>query len=147
VVDDFAHGWRDWYRLNVGNPVHWQNWTRKVTDPAWRGPDGAALAIMLTMPKTNRITVVLVENEWRSERGPRRMFLCTREVPGGSAPQTLSFVPADFVPTNEKDGPLTSWAQLDVLGICGFHPEERPARRPAWDGPLPEFQRVEWRIP
>ncbi len=147
VVDDFAHGWRDWYRLNVGNPVHWQSWTRKVTDPAWRGPDGAALAIMLTMPKTNRITVAVVENEWRGERGPRRTFLCTREVPGGSAPQTLSFVPADFVPTNEKDGPLTSWAQLDVLGICGFHPEERPTRQPAWDGPLPEFQRVEWRIP
>jgi hypothetical protein len=147
VVDDFARGWRDWYRLNVGNPVHWQSWTRKVTDPAWRGPDGAALAIMLTMPKANRITVAVVENEWRGERGPRRTFLCTREVPGGSAPQTLSFVPADFVPTNEKDGPLTSWAQLDVLGICEFHPEERPTRQPAWDGPLPEFHRVEWRIP
>jgi len=147
VLDDFAHGWRDWYLSNPGNPVHWRNWTRKVTDPAWRGPDGAALAITLTMPKTNRITVVVVENEWRSERGRRRTFTCTREVSGGSGPQTLFFTPADFVPTNDKDGPLTSWAQLDVLGICGFHSEERPARQPAWDGPLPEFQRVEWRIP
>lgn len=147
LIDDFCHGWQDWYRLNVGNPVHWQNWTRKVTDPAWRGPDGAELAVTLTMPKTNRITVVLVENEWRSERGRRRTFTCTREVPGGTEPQTLSFTPADFVPTDEKDGPLASWAQLDVLGLCGIFTGERPARQPSWDGPLPEFHRVEWRGP
>jgi hypothetical protein len=144
VIDDFAHGWQDWYRNNVGNPVLWQNWTRKVTDPAWRGPDGAALAVTLTVPKTNRITVVVIENEWRGERGPRRTFLCTREVPGAAAPQTLSFTPADFVPTNEKYGPLRSWAQLDVLGICGFFAEGQPAQEPSWDGPLPEFHRVEW---
>jgi hypothetical protein len=145
VIDDFAHGWRDWYRLEVGNPVHWQHWTRKITDPAWRGPDGAVLALTLVMPQTNRITLLVVENEWRGERGRRRTFLCTREVPGGADPQTLSFSSGDFVPTNEKDGPLESWAQLDVLGICGFHSEERPARQPVWNGPPPQFKRIEWR--
>ena len=144
LIDDFSRGWRDWYRLNVGNPVHWANWTRKITDPAWRGPDGARLAITLTMPQTNRLTVVVVENEWRGERGRRRTFTCTREVAGSPEPQTLLISPADFVPTDEKLGPLTSWAQLDVLGLCGFHPDEKPARQPAWDGPLPEFRRVEW---
>ena len=144
LIDDFSHGWRDWYRLSVGNPVHWANWTRKITDPAWRGPDGARLAITLTMPQTNRLTVVVVENEWRGERGRRRTFTCTREVAGSPEPQTLLISPRDFVPTDEKLGPLTSWAQLDVLGLCGFHPDEKPARKPAWDGPLPEFTRVEW---
>ena len=42
LVDDFARGWHDWYRLNEGNRDHWQNWTRKITDPKWRGPDRAA---------------------------------------------------------------------------------------------------------
>jgi len=144
LLDDFRHGWRDWYSLNADNPVHWQRRTRKLTDPAWRGPAGSRLAITLTMPQTNPITVVLIENEWRHERGKRRTFTCTREVPGQSEPQTLRFEPADFTPTDESAGPLESWSQLDQLGLCGFFPGERPARKPAWDGPLPEFLRVEW---
>jgi hypothetical protein len=28
--------------------------------------------------------------------------------------------------------------------LCGFHADEKPARSPAWDGPVPEFARVEW---
>jgi dienelactone hydrolase len=147
LIDNFANGWRDWYLLNAGNPVHWQHWTRKITDPAWRGPEGAALAITLSMPRTNTFTVVVVENEWRGERGRRRTFLCTRKVPGSAEPQTLLLEPADFVPADDKLGPLTSWAELDLLGLCGFHPDEKPARQPAWDGPLPEFQRVEWATP
>lgn len=144
LIDNFANGWRDWYQLNAGNPVHWQHWTRKITDPAWRGPDGASLAITLSMPRTNTFTVVVVENEWRGERGRRRTFTCSREMPGSTEPQTLLLTPADFVPADEKLGPLTSWAQLDLLGFCGFHPDEKPARQPAGDGPLPEFHRVEW---
>jgi len=144
LIDDFAHGWRDWYRLNIGNPEHWKNWTRKVTDPAWRGPEGAKLAITLTMPRTNTITVVLVENEWRGERGPRRTFTCSREVKGGPEPQTLAFARADFVPTDEKAGPLRSWAEIDLLGLCGSYAAQRGAKQAKWDGPLPEFLRVEW---
>lgn len=142
LIDDFSHGWRDWYRTNADSPVHWKYWTRKVTDPAWCGPDGASLAITLTMPKTNHMAVVVVENEWRGERGRRRTFTCTREVPGTAAPQTLVLAPGDFT---DKDGPLASWAQVDVLGLCGFFAEGQPAREPSWDGPLPAFHRVEWR--
>jgi hypothetical protein len=69
LIDDFSQGWRDWYRLNIGNPDHWGNWTRKITDPAWRGPEGTTLAMKLALPRTNTITVVLVENEWRGEAG------------------------------------------------------------------------------
>jgi dienelactone hydrolase len=145
LIDDFRHGWRDWYRLNPTNPVHWQNWTRKVTDPAWRGPAGSRLAVTLALPQTNRITVVLVENEWRPERGPRRTFTCTREILGQPEPQTLLFELADFTPTDESADTLESWAQLDQLGLCGSFPAARPAREPGWDGPLPEFLRVEWR--
>lgn len=145
LVDDFSHGWRDWYRLNADNPVHWQNWTRKVTDPAWRGPDGTVLAVELTARKANAITVVLVENEWRGERGRKRTFTCSREVPAGTEPQTLAFRPSDFVSTDEKSAPLASWAEVDVLGICSSHPDARPSRTPAWDGPVPEFHRVKWR--
>jgi hypothetical protein len=86
---------------------------------------------------------VVVENEWRGERGRRRTFLCTRELRGSAEPQTILLSTSDFVPTDDK-GPLTSWAELDLLGLCGFHGDEKPARSPAWDGPVPEFARVEW---
>ena len=144
LLDDFRHGWRDWYSLNPSNPVHWQRWTRKVTDPAWRGPDGSRLAVTLSLPQTNRITVVLIENEWRQERGPRRTFTCTREVQGQSQPQTLLFELTDFSPTDPSAGPLESWSELDQLGLCGFFNGERPAREPGWNGPQPEFTRIEW---
>ena len=153
VIDDFSRGWRDWYRFNVGNHVHWQHWTRKITDPAWRGPDGAALVVTLTMPRTNRITFVAVENEWRGYRGRRRTFTCTREIPGTPEPQAVAILPADFVSTEPpaagkpavKDDTLASWQEIDLLGICGHFAEERPARPAAFDGPAPEFHRVEWR--
>jgi hypothetical protein len=54
LIDDFAHGTRDWYGLNVGNATHQQLWTRKVTDPLWRGPEGSTLHITLKLPQTNR---------------------------------------------------------------------------------------------
>jgi hypothetical protein len=146
VIDDFTRGWRDWYRLNVGNRVHWQHWTRKITDPAWRGPDGATLVLTLEMPRTNRITLVVVENEWRSYRGRRRTFTCTREVQGAAEPQAIAVVPTDFVSTDEEGGPLGSWGQLDLLGICGHFADERPSRQARWDGPPPEFRRLEWRL-
>jgi hypothetical protein len=145
LLDDFRHGWRDWYSLNPDNRVHWQRWTRKVTDPAWRGPDGSRLAITVALPQTNRITVVLVENEWRQERGPKRTFTCTREVRGQPEPQTLLFALTDFESTDESGGPLESWAELDQLGLCGFFPGVRPAHEPVWEGPPPEFTRIEWR--
>jgi hypothetical protein len=144
LLDDFRHGWRDWFSLNADNQVHWQHRTRKVTDPAWRGPAGSRLAVTLTLPQTNRITVVLIENEWRHERGPRRTFTCTREVLGQPEPQTLWFELADFTPTDESAGSLESWSELDQLCLCGFFPDERPARKPSWDGPQPEFLRIEW---
>jgi len=147
LIDDFSAGWRDWYRLNEGNPRHWQNWTRKITDPAWRGPDGAALAITLTVPRTNTLTLVVVENEWRNERGRRRTLTCSRALAGGAEPQTLVLTPADFVPADDDDRPLTSWAQLDVLGFCGIHADERPSREPSWEGPPPVVSRLEWRLP
>jgi hypothetical protein len=70
LIDDFTHGLRDWYQLNAGNLTHQQLWTRKVTDPLWRGPDGSKLVLTLKIPQTNRLHIVLQQNEWRSYRGP-----------------------------------------------------------------------------
>lgn len=145
LLDDFAHGWRDWYQLNAGNRDHWQHWTRKVTDPKWRGPDGARLALTFRVAEPNRMTIVAVENEWRSYRGPRRTYAAEVTLAGANAPQTRTFAPGDF--KDVADGTsLKSWSQLDRLGFSA-QPEkstqDATARR--WSGTPPEFLRVEWK--
>ncbi len=145
LIDDFSRGWQDWYRLNAENRDHWQNWTRKVTDPFWRGPDGASLSLTLTVTETNRLSIVVIENEWRSYRGTRAAYLCERQIQGDSEPQTLTLSPADFV---SADGtPLSNWSQIDQLGLCARYEERERGQRPQganWKGDLPTFHRVEW---
>ncbi len=145
LIDDFAHGWRDWYRLNAGNRDHWQNWTRKVTDPKWRGPDGAKLAVTLKVAETNHIAFVVIENEWRNYRGPKKTFVCEKEISGAPDDQTVLLDAADFKCT-AGGAPLKSWSQLDELGLCAYYVEKGQPPKPArWRGPAPEFKRLEWR--
>jgi Acetyl xylan esterase (AXE1) len=147
LIDDFTRGWHDWYRLNPDNKSHWQNWTRKITDPKWRGPDNAKLAITVTMPTANRISVVAIENEWRGYRGKRSTFVCEREIPASPQAQTIVLVSSDF---KDDDGkPLTSWQQLDQLGLCAHYEESKRGTRPLppnWNGELPQFHRVGWQV-
>jgi len=142
TIDDFSAGWRDWYTLNEGHAALWQRWTRKVTDPAWRGPAGSRLVIEVEMPRTNRLTVVVVENEWRLERGRKRTFACTRSIDGGPGPRSLALGLEDFAPLDGASGGLESWAELDQLGICGSYGPD--AATAVWDGPPPVLRRVAW---
>ena len=140
VIDDFSRGLRDWYVLNEGNLTHQQLWTRKVADPLYRAPEGAKLAITLRMPQTNRLTIVLQENEWRRSRGPKKTLVCEREIPGSEKPQVMRFRLNDF---SSPDGPLLTWSELDQLGLCAHFgdPGEKPR---LWQGPAPEFLKVAW---
>lgn len=145
VIEDFAHGWRDWYRLNAGHRDHWQNWTRKITDPKWRDAEGAKIAVTLQAAQPNRIAFVVIENEWRSYRGPRRTFVCEREISGGPGEQSLVLAAGDFVNT-ANGAPLKSWGQIDLLGLCAHYEDKGPAAKPVhWRGPVPDFKRLEWR--
>lgn len=145
LLDDFAHGWRDWYQLNAGNRDHWQHWTRKLTDPKWRGPDGTRLALTLRVAAPNRMTIVAVENEWRSYRGPRRTYVLDVDLLGAAEAQTLTFAPGDFRSTSDSS-PLKSWSQLDLLGFSAQPEKSAPPAPPRrWSGTSPEFLRVEWK--
>lgn len=143
LIDDFTHGQRDWYALNVGNLTHQQLWTRKVTDPLYRGPEGSKLVLTLKMPQTNRFSIVLQQNEWRSYRGSRQTFACTRAISGSAAPQTLTLSLSDFT---SADGSPKSWAEIDQLGLCSHFAAQGAAasEAPLWKGAAPEFLRVAW---
>jgi hypothetical protein len=143
LIEDFTHGQRDWYSLNAGNLTHQQLWTRKVTDPLWRGPEGTKLVLTLKMPQTNRFHIILEENEWRSYRGKRRTFVCSREIPGSDAPQTLTLDLKDFT---SAEGPLTTWSEIDQLGLCAHFVAKGSiaSEAPLWKGPAPEFLKLAW---
>ncbi|MFM9962627.1 MAG: alpha/beta hydrolase family protein [Planctomycetaceae bacterium] len=143
LIDDFSHGLRDWYPINADHPTLVQHWTRKLTDPAWRGVAGAKLKLTLKMPKTNRLSFVVIENEWRNYRGPRKTFVCEREISGSDGEQTILLEAQDFV---SESGPLKSWDGVDQFAIC-HHFAERgttATRQPSWTGPAPTLVRPEW---
>ena len=143
LIDDFSGGLRDWYQLNAGNLPRLQTWTRKLTDPLYRGADGARLKLTLKMPRTNQLDLVAIENEWRSYRGAKQTYVCHREIPGAAGEQTLTLSPADF---RSNDGPLKSWREVDQFALSAFHSErgETASRAPKWDGPAATFVRLEW---
>ncbi|MEY4384979.1 MAG: hypothetical protein RLY20_262, partial [Verrucomicrobiota bacterium] len=143
LIEDFSRGLRDWYLIGEGNLSHRQFWTRKLTDPLYRGPNGAKLAITLKMPQTNRLSIVLQQNEWRRYRGPKMTFVCEREIQGSDKEQTLSLEVKDFT---SKDGPLMSWTQIDQLGLCAQFTERETPKTTAstWKGPAPQFVRLQW---
>lgn len=136
-IDDFSRGMRDWYVKNEGHPGLQQLWTRKITDPLWRGPAGARLAITLRLEKTNHLCVILEQNEWRSYRGPRRTYIASSEIPGGAEAQTLILAPADFTCDGKT---LENWSEIDQLGIGGTPDAPRK-----WEGTAPEILSLEWR--
>jgi len=142
IIDDFTHGTRDWYVLNAGNATHQQLWTRKVTDPLWRGPEGSKLQITLKLPQ---IRTALASSSSKTNgaatAGPRRTFVCP--APKSKAPmlhKPSALALSDF--TSAERSP-TNWSEIDQLGLCANH--GLPANEvPLWKGPAPEFLRVAW---
>ena len=108
-----------------------------------RAPAGARLDFKLKMPETNHVALVLQQNEWRSYRGPRRTFVCEREITGAGTTQSIIFEPKDFT---SPDGPLTSWDHIDQLGICAhYNPRGASTEQvPLWKGPAMTLVRLEW---
>lgn len=129
----------DWFKLNAGHLDLMQTWTRKFTDPRWRGSDGAKLKLTLTLPQTNRIVFAIIENEWRSYRGPGRTFTCVREFRGDEAPQSVVLALGDFAGSVGQQGALETWSGVDQFGEHGG-----AGRGSHWNGAAPKFHRLEW---
>lgn len=148
LIDDFSRGFHDWYLLSGDNPHHWQFWTRKITDPKWRGPAGAAMAIELEVARDNTLVVIVVENEWRGYRGRRKTYLAVKKIAGAERPQRIVLKTSDFTCV-EDGGALGSWAQLDQLGLRAYY-EAKSKTDPKlvgskqWRGPPPKLRKLEW---
>ena len=146
LVDDFSRGFQDWYRLSVDNPHHWQFWTRKITDPKWRGGEGDRLAIEVRTEKPNQLIVVITENFFRSYRGPRKGdSVAVVKLPGGGDWRTILLDPGDFIHQQTRKR-LESWKLADLLGFRAYY-GARGAKvlgSTRWEGDRPEFRKLRW---
>lgn len=143
VIDDFSHGWRDWYQLEPGNPHHWEYSTRKPGDPKWQGQPGMRLAIDVQAEKPNELVIVLTENFFRSYRGKQKEFVAVVMLKGGLETQTVSLEPKDF---NASGGELlSSWTNVDVLSLRAYFDDgNRSLGSKSWAGGQPKFLNLRW---
>ncbi|MFO0906281.1 MAG: acetylxylan esterase [Pirellulales bacterium] len=146
LIDDFAHGWRDWYKLSADNPHHWEYSTRKIADSKWRGAADERLAFDVQAARANALVIVLTENFFRSYRGPQHEYVAVVPLTGGDKPQHVSLAPRDFQTLDGR--PLASWEQLDLLSFRAyFERNDRLLGSKAWAGAQPVFQSLRWEQP
>jgi len=146
LIEDFSTDWQDWFRLSADNPHHWQYWTRKISDPKWRGGSGSQLALEVQSDQDNELVIMLTENFFRSYRGRQQEYLALVPLKGGEDWQSVKLSPSDFL-TPDKQQPLTSWEQLDLLGLRAFYQQRGSDKifgSNRWKGPQPRFQNMRW---
>jgi hypothetical protein len=143
-IDDFAHGFRDWYLLSAGNPHHWEFSTRKVADPKWRGPDGSRLSLDVLSDQPNKLVFVVTENFFRSDRGRQREYTAVVDLPGGEAWSSILLRTQDFQAVGDR-GPLSSWQSVDLLSLRAyFATDTEILGSKSWRGATPKFRNLHW---
>ena len=148
LIDDFSHEFRDWYQLSADNPHHWQFWTRKITDPKWRGPAGHRLTFDVKTRDANRLVVIISENFFRSYQGRQRDLINVVKLPGGNKWHAVSLAPSSLKTVDGKDS-MASWNHADLLGFRAYYGDHRETTigTTRWAGPRPEFRNLRWTRP
>ncbi len=144
LIDDFQHGFRDWYTLSPDNCHHWQYWTRKITDPKWRGQSGCRLAFDVKVEKANELVVVITNSFFRPYRGKQQDFAAVVKLSGGESWQSVALSPGDFraVGSHER---LESWSKADLLGFRAYCADgESLLGSKSWVGAQPLFRNLRW---
>ena len=143
VIDDFTHGWQDWYLLSPDNPHHWEYSTRKLNDPKWQGQTGQRLVLDVQAEKPNELVIVLTENFFRSYRGKAQEFVVVVKLNGGKDTQTVILEPKDF---KTSDGEvLSGWKNVDVLSLRAYYDKgDKLVGSKSWQGKQPVFSKMWW---
>lgn len=143
LIDDFSHGWRDWYSLAANHRDYWQYWTRKITDPKWRGQENYRLTFELTSERANQLVVVITENFFRSYRGRNQDYVALVSLQPGK--QSISLAPSDFQSVRDQTK-LRSWDQADLLGLCAQYRGKANEHfgSKSWAGKQPVLGNLRW---
>ena len=138
--------YQDWYQLNWENPHHWSTYTRKLKDPRFTGPDGAALALDLHVDQDTTFVLHIRNNSWGAYPGEAQGdYYASVTVNASPDWQTVSVLPADFQPANSRTTePLAHWRHITEFGLCGRLKIQRDGKQVV----LPEDSaRATWHTP
>ncbi|MCA9080045.1 MAG: acetylxylan esterase [Planctomycetaceae bacterium] len=143
LIDDFVHGWQDWYTLSANNPHHWEFSTRKLSDPKWQGQPGQRLTFEVQSDEPNQLVIIATEHFFRPYRGRQTEYVAVVDLTGGDTVQTFSLAAEDF---KAADGtPLTNWSNLDLLSWRAYTDQNGTLLGSKnWQGPQPEFSKLRW---
>lgn len=142
LIDDFSHGWQDWYTLSANNPHHWEYSTRKLNDPKWQGQPDHKLSLEVQAENENELVIVLTENFFRSYRGKSQEFVAAVKLSGDKS-EAISLTPDDFTTTTGEK--LSSWKNVDLLSLRAyFEKDGKLLGSKGWKGPQPGFKKLWW---
>jgi BAAT / Acyl-CoA thioester hydrolase C terminal len=118
MIDEGLHGWQDWSRNGLDHAPLWTIDTRKLKDPKWRGPDGAALAIDLNPSSDCSLVVTIYANDWGAFPGRSGAYYAAFDLKGSPDYQTVRITLVDLKPVDERQTePLTTWQTVTMLRL------------------------------
>lgn len=124
IIQPNFDNWADWFQISWPNTDHAHAGTRKLTDPKWRGPDGANLTIDIKDPAGGNFLMTFSVNQWRAYPGLEAAeYYCVKPLTKTDGWQTISIALTDLKPRKTGTPPLPkSWQGITELGIvAGIH--------------------------
>lgn len=120
LIDDGDRGWHDWYLLNWAHPPLWTATTRKLKDPAWRGPDGATLAFDVLCEGDNQLVLTFNTNAWGAivPGRPAVDYAVVKPLVGSPEWQSVSVKLEELIATDPAvTAPLSDWQAVTEFRI------------------------------
>jgi pimeloyl-ACP methyl ester carboxylesterase len=120
MIDDGSRGWADWFQLNWGHPPLWSVTTRKLTDPKWRGPDGAKLVFETRCESDNTLVIKFNCNGWGAYQPGRPAvdYVAVKELKGSADWQSVSVAADDTVALDPAiTGPIPNWQTVTEFSL------------------------------
>ncbi len=124
MIQKSFDNWKDWFRIGWPNTSHALSGTRKLTDPKWRGPDGATLTIDVKDSQGGNFLMTFSVNQWGAYAGLKAgEYYCVKRLAKTDDWQTVTIGLSDLKPRKADTPPLpTSWQGVTELGIvAGLH--------------------------
>ncbi len=150
MIEPSFDDWGDWYQISWGNNQHAVAGTRKLTDPKWRGPDGATLNIDVKDPQGGNFLMAFDVNNWGAYPGlPKSGYYCVKPLAQTDDWQTVTIQLSDLKPRSSgiPDRP-ESWQGITELQIvAGLHrlpgEEKTILNGGTWPGKR-ELRKLQW---
>ena len=124
MIEPSFDEWGNWYQIGWGNSQHAVAGTRKLTDPKWRGPDGATLCIDVKDSQGGNFLMAFDVNNWGAYPGlTKGGYYCVKALAKTEDWQTVTIKLSDLKPRGSgiSDRPKSWQGITDLQIVAGLH--------------------------